>query len=146
MKRKNISEKTTIFLMALFILVASASFAMAEVLVIVNPAVPIDEIDTNTLRDMYLGKKGSWNKDMRVVLTVLKKGAANDEFLKKYMDRTAAQFQGYWNKLLFTGTGTPPASFNTEQELVEYVAKTKGAIGYIDSATPHKNVKVLKVK
>ena len=44
------------------------------------------------------------------------------------------------------GAGTPPTPFNTEAELVEYVKKTKGAIGYIDSGTSHSGVKVIEVR
>jgi hypothetical protein len=39
-----------------------------------------------------------------------------------------------------------PAAFATEAELVAFVAATPGAVGYIDSATPHEGVKEVAVK
>jgi ABC-type phosphate transport system substrate-binding protein len=124
----------------------SASPASAEVIVIVNKEVPSSSLDKASLSDMYLGKKTLWDKNTKVTLSVLKGGAVHDQFMQNFVGKTAAQFQSYWNKLLFTGAGTPPTAFKTEKEIVDFVSKTRGAVGYIDSATPHDAVKVLSVK
>jgi len=60
---------------------------------------------------------------------------------EEYLGNTAAQFQGYWNRLLFTGAGVPPKPFNSQQNWWITSRKTAGAIGYIDPATPHGNVR-----
>ena len=66
-------------------------------------------------------------------------------FLKKYVGKSSSEFKNFWNKILFTGAGVPPTPFNSEADMVEYVKKTKGAIGYIDSSTPHSGVKTVKI-
>jgi hypothetical protein len=48
--------------------------------------------------------------------------------------------------VIFTGVGTPPKIFKDAGEMVEYVANTDGAIGYIDSTVQHENVKTVKLK
>ena len=53
---------------------------------------------------------------------------------------------GIWKKVIFTGLGTPPKILSTEAEMVQYVASTKGAIGYICASTQPENVKVFKLK
>jgi ABC-type phosphate transport system substrate-binding protein len=146
MKRSKISQTILTCLITAALFLTCASLAYAEVIVIANSGVPVDSIDKNSLRDIFLGKKAFWDKDNKIVVTILKKGAIHEEFLTKYVGKTSAQFQAYWNKLLYTGTGTPPVSFNTEQELVDYVSRNKGAVGYIDAQTPHKNVKVIRVQ
>ena len=141
----NIKAVKTLFLVMIMDVIGVAP-AAAEVIVIANKGVPVDSISGSTLKEIYLGKKTLWNKKMKIAPSLLKKGKTHDDFLKKYIGKTAAQFRSYWNNLLFTGAGTPPPSFNTEKELVDYVAKTDGAIGYIDSGTPHDKVKAITVK
>ena len=34
---------------------------------------------------------------------------------------------------MFTGKGNPPKSFDTEEALIDYVAKTSGTIGYVST-------------
>jgi hypothetical protein len=48
--------------------------------------------------------------------------------------------------MVFTGNGTPPKQFATQQELLEYVATTAGAIGYLDAETPVKHVTIINVQ
>lgn len=142
--KNSIAAMSKILLVLVLLFVAAP--AMAEVIVIVNKEAPASSLDKASLSDMYLGKKTLWDKNTKVALSVLKGGAIHDQFVEKFVGKTAAQFQSYWNKLLFTGAGTPPTAFKTEKELVDFVARTKGAIGYIDSATAHDSVKVLSVK
>ena len=48
--------------------------------------------------------------------------------------------------MVFTGNGTPPKQFKTEQELLEYVTETEGAIGYIDAETLVDNNKLIMLE
>jgi ABC-type phosphate transport system substrate-binding protein len=48
---------------------------------------------------------------------------------------------------VFTGQGSMPKTFDTESALMEYVAATPGAIGYVGaSAANHEGVKTLAVR
>jgi ABC-type phosphate transport system substrate-binding protein len=58
---------------------------------------------------------------------------------------TPQQFTNHWRKIVFSGTGKEPRTFDSESELVAFVARTPGAIGYVDSSTPHARVKTLEV-
>ncbi len=41
------------------------------------------------------------------------------------------QFERTWRKKVFTGTGSMPKAVKTEKSLIEKVARTGGAIGYV---------------
>ena len=142
---KNMKKAAIPFLMATIILLGAVP-ALAEVIVIANKDVPANSIKRSELKEIYMGKKTTWTKNSKIAPALLKSGKTHNEFLKKYVGKTAAQFRSYWNNLLYTGTGTPPPSSKTEKEIVEYVSKNKGAIGYIDSETAHDGVKVMAVK
>jgi ABC-type phosphate transport system substrate-binding protein len=133
-------------LAALLLLMAPVRAAVAEVIVIANNDGTAASLDAASLKNIYLGKKLMWDNSNKVVLTMLKSGSTHESFLNKYVNKTPEQFSNYWNQLLFTGAGTPPTPFNNEKELVDFVKRTRGAIGYIDSATAHDGVKVVTIK
>jgi len=81
-----------------------------------------------------------------VTPVLLKQGAANDSFLELYVGKSDAAFRASWRSLLFSGQGAMPKSLDSEAAVVEYVAHTAGAIGYIGKTTPHEGVKTLAVR
>ncbi len=114
-------------------------------LVIVNAEVKEAKLTKGDVANIFLGKKSTYSDKSKIVIVTLKEGAAHTGFLKTYLGKTPAQFKNYWKKLVFTGKAKQPKSFKTEKELVEYVGKTKGAIGYISLAAS-KDAKVMQDK
>jgi len=53
--------------------------------------------------------------------------------------------QNYYRTLVFTGTGAMPKMLTSDTEIVAYVARTKGAIGYVEVNSPTEGVKVLTI-
>jgi ABC-type phosphate transport system substrate-binding protein len=47
---------------------------------------------------------------------------------------------------VFTGKGSMPKTVSSDAEVAAYVAKTKGAIGYVSSGTNAEGTKTLDVK
>jgi hypothetical protein len=47
--------------------------------------------------------------------------------------------------MVFSGKGKKPKSFKTSKELLDYVANTEGAVGYIDKDTVVVNVNTVSV-
>jgi ABC-type phosphate transport system substrate-binding protein len=47
---------------------------------------------------------------------------------------------------MFSGKASIPKSFTSDSEVAEYVAKTKGAVGYVGIGANVAAVKTLKVK
>lgn len=127
-------------------LVLAALPASAGVLVICNSSVPSSAISKATVEQIFTGGARAFGDGTPIVVAVLKDGAAHDEFLKEFVGKSSAQFTIAWRNLVFSGGASKlPAAFGSEAELVAYVAKTRGAVGYISDGTPHDGVKVLKV-
>jgi hypothetical protein len=76
----------------------------------------------------------------------MKSGDVHNEFLKKIADKTPSQYEAFWKKLIFSGQGKAPVSFNTPEEILSYVAATPGAISYVPPNLSQENVKVVTVK
>jgi ABC-type phosphate transport system substrate-binding protein len=75
-----------------------------------------------------------------------KEGAAHEEFVKKYLGRSSAALDIYYRSLAFTGKGAMPKSFASDAQVAAYVAKTKGAIGYVSTGTSTPGVKILEIQ
>lgn len=120
---------------------------LADDLVIIgNRSVPVSEMSQTDIQNIYLGKTKVWDNGMKVVVVALGDGDVSDRFLKNYVKKNSNTFNMYWKKQVFTGGGKPPASFDKEKDLVEYVSTTKGAVGYVSSQSVSDNVKIILVK
>jgi hypothetical protein len=140
--------KKTAFFFVTTVLVWSflPGLAWSEMIVIANKDVAESELGRMTLQAIFLGKKTQWEGGDTIVPVNLKGGPTDQEFLKVIVRRTPAQYRTFWKRAIFTGTGMPPKSFATEEEVVGFVRSSRGAVGYIDSSTPHEGVKVLSIQ
>ena len=95
----------------------------------------IASLEKGDIKKIFLGSKNTWDGEQVINFVVMKDNTVHEEFVKKYTQKTESQFKRYWRKQVFTGKGISPKSFRTEAEVVQYVANTDGAIGYISSNT-----------
>jgi ABC-type phosphate transport system substrate-binding protein len=125
---------------------AFPGLAVADDLIVIgNRSVPASELSEKDIQNIYLGKKKVWENGLKIEMAVLGESDLTDRFLKNYVKKSPSRFNNYWKKQVFTGGGKPPVSFEREKDLVEYVSKTKGAIGYVASQSYSDSVKILAV-
>jgi ABC-type phosphate transport system substrate-binding protein len=134
-------------LMFIFVLTVALVNTRAHAqLVIVNNSVKATEVSKADLRDVFSGASASLADGSHVVPVLLKSGAAHEAFLSEYVGKTDAALLATWRNLVFSGQRSMPKAVDSDAAVVEYVAKTPGAIGYIGKASPHEGVKVLAIK
>ncbi len=134
---------------ALFVVVVLTTLTpawAADILIIAHPGVQSDSLDRATVSDMYRQRKTKWDSGETIRVVMLKTGATHDAFVEDFVRTTPAKLKKIWKKVIFTGAGTPPKILKTEEDLIEFVAETAGAIGYIDAATPHDGVKLIALE
>lgn len=117
----------------------------AEVVIIVNPSVAVSGISKNELKEIFTGKQVTWDDGQAVKPALLTKGEAHEEFIRDFVGKTTNQFTTYWRKMIFTGQGIQPRTFETSPEVIDYIAKTPGAIGYVSSSDLSTGTKALPV-
>ena len=131
-------------------LAAASVFAAepADFKVVVNGANTMTEIDVGNLSRIYLKQTVSWpdgSETFPVDMgpdTELRK-----EFSKAVHGRDAAAIKSYWQRQIFSGKGTPPMEFSSEEDLLFFVSEMPGAIGYVSDSTPlTSGVKELRVR
>ena len=115
-------------------LAAGASTASAQVAVIAHKDVSVDSLSKTDLLDFYTGDVQSWPDDRTVVVFDLKvRGPVRDAFYE-YLGKTSSRMRSIWLKRKLSGEGDPPESFETEAAVLQRVATTPGAIGFVQKA------------
>lgn len=124
-------------------LLAAGAHAAAEPVVIANPGIVISSISQSQLNRLFFGQTDLLPDGSKAVpLNV--GGAGEDEFANKILKKTPEQVEKYWARMIFTGKAKPPREVKPE-EVKGIVAKTAGAISYVDSSQVDGSVKVITV-
>lgn len=132
-------------LLALVAIFGSADSLAGEVKVIVNSTVRADSISAADLKRIFLQENNSLSDGTHVQPVIEKDGAVHQAFLRKYLARSVDDLQTYYRALVFSGRGSMPKELGSDTEVVAYIAKNKGAIGYVSIETSTDSVKVLSI-
>jgi hypothetical protein len=127
------------------VLCASWQAKAADVKVIANNSVAASSVSAGDLKDVFLLDKDSLGGG-HVEPVLQNAGTAHEAFLKAYIGKTNPALQAYYRGLVFTGKASMPKVTAADAETVAYVAKTKGAVGYVTNGASTEGVKVLDVK
>ena len=125
---------------------AAAGVSEEGLVVVANSSVAARQVKSEELREIFLGERRTLADGSKISPVFLKNGPAHQAFLKAYVGKSDGAFRAGWMRLVFTGKGTLPRTFESEAGLLEYVAATPGAIGYTGLFTARPNVKVLAVE
>jgi ABC-type phosphate transport system substrate-binding protein len=139
----NIMKSRTVLLLAVCY-VCLLWHAHAQVIV-ANPSVRASSLSKSELHDIFDGSALTFSNGSKAIPATLKAGPTHEIFLKTYVGKSDTAFRATWRQAVFSGQASMPKSFETETALLEYVASTPGAIGYVSNASGHDNVKVLTV-
>jgi hypothetical protein len=142
---KRVANTLKLPLCGVLFLLGAVSLRAANVKVIANSSVAASSISSGDLKDVFLLDKDSLGGS-HVAPVVSKGGPAHEAFLKEYLGKNDTALQAFYRSLVFTGKASMPKTLGSDAEIVAYVAKTKGAIGYVSSGASADGVKTLSVK
>ena len=134
-----------------FIITIFSIFALANVWgaggvkIIVNSSVSTVSISAADIKSIFLQEKNSLGSSS-VEPVLLKSGPTHEAFLKRFVGKTDSTLLTFYRSLAFTGKGSMPKALDSDADVIAYVAKTKGAIGYISDSSRAEGVKTLEVK
>lgn len=138
---------TKIRLLLLFAaLLTPGSPASSQVAIIAHKQVGVDALSRTQLIDFYTGDAKHWLDGKPVVMfTMSFSSAARDSFFK-LMGRSPSRMKSIWMKRMLSGEGDPPERLGSEAAIVQKVASTPGAIGYVSPDTAEtRSVKLIKI-
>jgi TonB family protein len=116
-----------------------------DIKVIANSSVKADTISAADLRRTFLEEKISLADGTHVEPVLKKAGKVHQGFLQEYIGASEDDLQTYYGTLLFTGRGSMPKTFESDADVVAYIARTRGGIGYVSSGSSVEGVKILAI-
>jgi len=119
--------------------------ASADVKVIAHPSVTASSISAADLKDVFLEVKTSL-EGVPVEPVLARQGVTHETFLREFLGKSDAALATYFRSLVFTGKAAMPRSLDSDAAVAAYVAKTKGAIGYVSVSASAPGTKTLDIK
>ncbi len=125
---------------------AAGHTARAQVAVIAHRDVRENALDDSELLDVFTRDVRSWSDGTPIVLFDLKERGPTRETFYSHLGVRPSRMKSIWLKQLYAGEGQPPNALETQEEVVERVERTRGAVGYVRmEMVQDDNVKVLHV-
>ena len=89
------------------------------------------------VRDIFTSRKQYWSGGSKITVFVLDSDTpAHQAFCRQVLNMFPYQLDRLWNQIIYSGQGERPKTVESESALINAVASTPGAIGYIyDEAT-----------
>jgi ABC-type phosphate transport system substrate-binding protein len=137
------AARQTIFLLLLLLITPLTG----AVDLVVNKAVPHDTLSRSTVRSIFSMRTTSWPDGIPIHVFVLgDKSELHAQFSKKILGVFPHQLRRAWNRQIFTGTGQAPTKVDTEQEMIDQIGSTPGAIGYISEGNINERIRKIAVE
>lgn len=136
------STRTILTALGLFL----AATVQAAPVFIANASGTPDSVKKEDLTAILEGKKTKWEGGPAIKLALLAEGETHEAVCKEFVGKSGDQLEKTWKKLVFTGKGVMPTVLKTDADVVDYVTKTPGALGYIGDAAAAGTAKVLTIE
>ncbi len=120
-------------LLALLILSLSVPASLrAELVVIVHPSAETDQLSRSDLINIFMGRYRKLPSGVAALPVDL--GPLRERFYRQLVNKDLAEINSYWARLVFSGQASPPLQLAEEKEMLAYLRRNPGAIGFIDRA------------
>lgn len=134
-------KKNILIVIAAVILFSISGYS--QVAVIANKSVGESSITAGKAGDIYSLKTKTWSSGSGIVRFTLKAESATTTKFFGAIGKSAADMKKAWMKIQLTGEGQAPEALGSEDEVLNKVASTPGAIGFISASKVNDKVKVL---
>jgi ABC-type phosphate transport system substrate-binding protein len=115
--------------------------------VIVNPRNDLASVDRKFLEDAFLKKVTRWPNDETIrPVDLPARSPIRRRFTMEVLGRTVDAVKLYWQQRIFSGRDVPPPELDTDAEVVQYVLRHGGAVGYVSGGASLDGSKVLGVR
>ena len=147
-KLSQMLSRATLYVGAALALIAGSSRSVAaqEFKLVAHPGLAVDAIDAPTAQKVFLKQVAKVAGAAVTPVDQAPSASVREAFSKKVVGRPVGAVQQYWQQKIFSGGDVPPATKNSDKDVVEFVKSTPGAIGYVSAGASTDGAKVLTLK
>ncbi len=145
------SPRVLVLALALACAFAAAPFVRAEVpapayQVIVNSNNPVTIADRQYLEDAFLKKITMWPAGGVIrPVDLVPRSPVRHRFTEDVLRRSVEAVRVYWQQRIFSGRDLPP-ELDADEEVINYVLKYDGAVGYVSGTVTTHGCRALTVR
>ncbi|MCO7189720.1 MULTISPECIES: hypothetical protein [unclassified Pseudoalteromonas] len=126
------------------LLITCTAKAADSLVVIVHRDNPNQQLSDYQLIDLYMGKYTAFpDGTLATVLDYDQGHPLRAKFLTTLTGRPMSQINAYWSQVKFSGKASFPQAYQSIEAILEEVASTPDAIGYVPEAALTEDVKVV---
>ncbi len=119
----------------------------AGFIVIVNAQNPVGALEREVLSQIFLKKLSRWEDgEIARPVDLPPDSPARRAFSNAVIGRSVAAVRHYWQQRIFSGRDVPPAELDSEAAVLRYVARYRGALGYVSPTANLAGLKRLSVR
>jgi ABC-type phosphate transport system substrate-binding protein len=111
---------------------AGLAWAPPTFRVIVHPDLPYSSLERRVVADLFLKKATRWpSGEAARPVDLASESPVRQRFSDEVLGRSVAAVKSYWQQLIFAGRGVPPPELGSDEEVLSFVARHPGSIGYV---------------
>lgn len=108
------------------------SWPAQAVEVVAHASVREQQLNTSQLRAIFTMRQTRWADGQPIQVFVLRSADAQHiQFSRSYLKMFPYQLDAIWDRQRFSGIGSFPVQVNSEEEMLAFLQRTPGAIGYL---------------
>lgn len=132
---------------ALVAAAAAAPQTRAGYVLIRHPGNPVEAVDRQFIEDAFLKRKTTWPTGVAIrPVDLAPSSPLRRQFSDEVLRRPVDAVRSYWQQRLFAGRDLPPPEVAGDDEVVRFVLREKGAIGYVSGSAALQGTRPLNVK
>jgi ABC-type phosphate transport system substrate-binding protein len=116
-------------------------------LVVAHSAVVVERLSKSQLRSIYLKRQVIWPNGEKIKVYMLPaKSETHQQFSQGDLQMFPYQLERTWQKLTYSGIGTPPIEVDSAVEMLKIIQTTPGSIGYLPYGNETNDAKVIEIQ
>jgi ABC-type phosphate transport system substrate-binding protein len=115
--------------------------------IVVHPGNPATVLDRRFLEDAFLKKIKQWpHGDTIKPVDLEPNSEVRRRFTEQVLRRPLTAVRAYWQQRIFSGRELPPPELESDEEVISYVRKHAGAVGYVSGGASLDGLKAIAIQ
>jgi ABC-type phosphate transport system substrate-binding protein len=115
--------------------------------IVAHPEVAVDKLTRRQLIDVFTRRQTRWPSGDAILPVDLRSDSpVRRDFVVDELKTSVQAIKNYWQQQIFSGRNVPPPELDDDAQVLKYVLKNSGAIGYVSISTSTEGAKIISVE